>query len=305
MRVVRYGVVCIAILALGGFIGRDWLGITDIPVEELKARYGQGARYVDVMGAHVRVKESGQGEPLLVLHGFASSADTWDGWRAQLDRQYRVIAVDVPPFAITGPLPGTIMNVEVLQSFMDQLVGVLGLTRFSLAGNSLGGYISWNYARRHPERVTKLVLVDSAGYPNEPPFAVTMLRAPVMSTVARHLSPRPFVAASVRDVYGHPELVTETLIRRYQDMMRREGSRPAVTALMASLQFDPAGVRDVRVPTLILWGAKDRWIPPAHARLFQRDISGSQLVMYDELGHVPMEEDPVRTAADVARFLQP
>jgi pimeloyl-ACP methyl ester carboxylesterase len=305
MRVLRYAVVCVAVLILGGFIGRDWLGITDIPVDELKSRYGEGARYVEVMGAQVRVKESGRGEPLLMLHGFASSADTWDGWRAQLDRQYRVVAVDVPPFAITGPLRGKIMNGELLQSFMDELVGVLKLTRFSLAGNSLGGYISWNYAGRHPERVERLVLVDSAGYPNDPPFAVTMLRAPVISTIARHLSPRPIVAASVRDVYGQPELVTEALIQRYQDMMRREGSRPAVSALLSSLKFDPAGVRDVRVPTLILWGAKDRWIPPAHARLFQRDIPGSQLVMYDKLGHVPMEEDPVRTAADVARFLQP
>ena len=84
-----------------------------------------------------------------------------------------------------------------------------------------------------------------------------------------------------------------------------EGSRKAVSALMSSLHFDPEGIRLLHVPTLILWGARDRWIPPADAERFHKDISGSQLIMYPELGHIPMEEDPERTAADVARFLQP
>ena len=195
------------------------------------------------------------------------------------------------------------MNAETLQAFMDALVDKLGLTRFSLAGNSLGGYVAWNYARRHPEKVDKLVLIDSAGYLREPPFAVRMMQAPLLRDLSEHFSPRPIVAASIRDVYGHPELVTDALIQRYQDLLRREGSRPAVTELISSLKFDGSGVKEVRVPTLILWGAKDRWIPPAHAGLFHRDIAGSRLIVYSDLGHVPMEEDPTRTADDAARFL--
>ncbi len=303
MRPLRFAVVLVAILFVVGFIGRDWLGIPDLPVDVLKARYGQGARTLEVMGAPVRVKESGEGEPLLLLHGFASSADTWDGWRARLGGQYRVIAIDLPPFAITGPLPGQIMRAQTLQAFMDMLVRQLGLTRFSLAGSSLGGYVAWNYARRHPEKVDKLVLIDSAAYPHKPPFAVWAMRMPVMRDLSAHFTPRPIVAASIRDVYGHPERVTDALIRRYQDLLRREGSRPAVTELMSSLRFDGLGVKEVRVPTLILWGAKDRWIPPADATLFHRDIPGSRVILYSDLGHVPMEEDPARTAADVARFL--
>jgi pimeloyl-ACP methyl ester carboxylesterase len=303
MRAFRYVLILLVIAALGAFLGREWLGIPDIPVETLKSRYGQGSRYVEVMGAQVRVKESGQGDPLLLLHGFASSADTWDGWRARLDGRYRVIAVDLPPFAITGPLPGRAMNADVLQEFLDQLVRALGLTRFHLAGNSLGGYVSWNYARRHPEQVMKLVLVDPAGYPFPQPLAANLMRTPGIRDVTAHLTPRPIVAASIRDVYGDPGRVTDATIRRYQDLLRREGARPAVTGLMSSLVYDGVGVNEVRVPTLILWGAKDRWIPPAHAPLFERDIPGSRLIVYDGLGHVPMEEDPARTAEDVARFL--
>jgi len=304
MRPLRLAVVLVAILIGAGFIGRDWLGIPDLPVNVLKSRYGRGSRTLQVMGAPVRVEESGAGEPLLLLHGFASSADTWDGWIARLGGRHRVIAIDVPPFAITGPLPGMTMNAETLQAFMDALVRRLGLTRFSLAGNSLGGYVAWNYARRHPEKVDRLVLIDSAGYPHEPPLAVWLMQMPLMRDLSGHFSPRPIVAASVRDVYGHPEQVTDVLIQRYQDLLRREGSRPAVTDLISSLKFDGSGVKEVRVPTLILWGAKDRWIPPAHAALFHRDIAGSRVILYSDLGHVPMEEDPARTADDVARFLE-
>jgi pimeloyl-ACP methyl ester carboxylesterase len=303
MRPLRFAAVLVLILIGAGFLGRDWLGIPDIPVDVLKSRYGEGARTLEVLGAPVRVKESGAGEPLLLLHGFASSADTWDGWRVRLGARYRVIAIDVPPFAITGPLPGKTMNAETLQTFMDALVHQLGLTRFDLAGNSLGGYVAWNYARRHPEKVDKLVLIDSAGYLHEPPFAVRMMQAPLLRDLSAHFTPLPIVAVSVRDVYGHPERVTQAAVQRYQDLLRREGSRPAVTELMSSLKFDGSGVNEVHVPTLILWGGKDHWIPPAHAALFHRDIRGSRLIVYSDLGHVPMEEDPVRTADDVARFL--
>lgn len=305
MKILAWIGATLAVLLLSVFLGRNYLGIPDIPVAELKTKYGQDAHYVEVLGTQVRVKESGQGEPLLLLHGFASSADTWDGWRQQLGNRYRVIAIDVTPFAITGPMPGRPVNPAELQAFLDVLVDKLQLQQFYLAGNSLGGYLSWNYARRHPERVKKLILIDSAGYPDKKPLPVRLMETPVVRDIAMHLSPWPIVAASVRDVYGHPEKVSEAQIRLYADMMRREGSRKAVTELMSTLQFDPEPIKFLRVPTLILWGARDRWISPVHAEHFHHDIPGSQLIMYDELGHIPMEEDPERTAADVARFLQP
>lgn len=303
MKKLTWTAVILAVLGVGLFIGRDYLGLTDIPASTLREQYGNGAYFVDVLGTQVRVKEAGQGEPLLLLHGFASSADTWDGWLARLSPHYRVIAVDVAPFAVTGPLPGRTMSPAELQNFMDALVQKLGLSQFYLGGNSLGGYISWNYALRHPEQVKKLILVDAAGYPMAAPLPVKLMQTPVLRDITAHLSPRFVVAQSVRDVYGHPENVTEAQIQRYHDMMRRENARAAVSDLVSRLDFNGQGISDLKVPTLILWGARDKWIPPEHAAFFQRDIAGSQLVMYDELGHIPMEEDPGRTSLDAARFL--
>jgi pimeloyl-ACP methyl ester carboxylesterase len=295
----------VAVFAASLFFARDYLGITDIPAAVLKERYGQDAYFVDVLGAQVRVKESGRGEPLLLLHGFAASADTWDGWRRYIGAHYRVIAVDVTPFALTGPLPGRSMTPEEVQNFLDALTEKLGLSEFYLAGNSLGGFHAWNHALRHPERVKKLILVDSAGYPREAPFPVKLMRTPGLREITSHLSPRFLVEDSVRAVYGEPSRVTDEQIQRYHDLLRREGSRAAVAELMTSMQVvDPEPIKRLRLPTLILWGGRDTWIPPEHAEYFRRDIPGSQLIVYDELGHVPMEEDPARTALDVLRFLR-
>lgn len=294
----------VAALVLAVWLGRDWLGIPDVPVAVLKEKYGQDARYVEVLGTQARIKESGVGEPLLLLHGFGASADTWDGWQRELQDRYHVIAVDVAPFALTGPLPGRTMDAEALQDFMDALVDRLGLTQFHLAGNSLGGYIAWNYARRHPDKVRKLVLVDSAGYPMPSPLPVRLMQMPVLGEMTSHFSPYLLVADSLRQVYGDPSLLTREQVQRYHEMMRREGTRPAVVDLVRAVKRDGKGITEVKVPTLILWGSRDTWIPPEHAALFQRDIEGSQLIMYEGLGHIPMEEDPVRTANDVRRFLQ-
>jgi pimeloyl-ACP methyl ester carboxylesterase len=113
------------------------------------------------------------------------------------------------------------------------------------------------------------------------------------------------VAASVRSVYGQPDRVNSALIDRYFELTLREGNRRALAQRLR--QFRPgenaSTIRDLKLPTLILWGGRDRLIPPDNARRFAADISGSELVMFDQLGHVPHEEDPAATLVPVRRFL--
>lgn len=282
---------------------KDFLGLGDIPAQTLKARYGQDAGFIEVLGTEVRIKESGQGEPLLLLHGFSASADTWDGWRAQLSDKFRVIAIDVPPFAITGPLPHAKTTPKAVVHFIHAVTEKLGLSHFHLAGNSLGGYLAWNYALHYPTRVKKLILIDSVGYNHKAPLPVKLLRARGLRHFARHLTPLPLVSANVQSVYGDPAKVPLASIRRYQELLRREGTRAAIADMMRGIYMDSPDIKYIRTPTLIMWGVKDTWIPPKHGYSFQRDIPHSKLIRYDDLGHIPMEEDPERTAADARRFL--
>jgi pimeloyl-ACP methyl ester carboxylesterase len=113
------------------------------------------------------------------------------------------------------------------------------------------------------------------------------------------------VESSVRNVYGDPGKVTPDLVDRYFELTLRAGNR---RALAKRFEQVPAGthadrIAALKVPTLILWGGRDRLIPPADAENFHHDIAGSCLIVFDRLGHVPQEEDPGATVAAARQFL--
>ena len=132
-----------------------------------------------------------------------------------------------------------------------------------------------------------------------------MARIPVFNRISEFLTPRSLVEQSVRDVYGDPSRVTDALVDRYFEMMTREGNRRALNLRLRQIATDlaPERIRTLKLPTLILWGAKDRLVPPANAQHFHADIAGSQLVVLPGLGHVPQEEDAQASVAPVRTFL--
>ena len=117
--------------------------------------------------------------------------------------------------------------------------------------------------------------------------------------------PRSLVAQSVASVYGDPSKVTPQLVDRYFELTLREGNRRALGLRMRQMVrgADAERIDGIRQPTLILWGGRDQLIPLAVGREFERRIPGSRLVVFDELGHVPQEEDPARSVAPVKDFL--
>jgi pimeloyl-ACP methyl ester carboxylesterase len=160
-----------------------------------------------------------------------------------------------------------------------------------------------------PPRVERLVLVDAAGPDFEPesvPVGFLIARIPVLNRLTEELLPRPLVAASLANVYGDPRRVSPELVDRYFELTLREGNRRALGLRLRQFVRGEHAERIATIgqPTLILWGGRDRLIPPAVGRTFQSSIRGSQLIVFDELGHVPHEEDPVRTVEAVRTFLE-
>jgi pimeloyl-ACP methyl ester carboxylesterase len=182
-----------------------------------------------------------------------------------------------------------------------------------LAGNSLGGEIAWATALALPQRVERLVLVDAAGYSLASasaqvsvPAGFMLARLDWLAPLTERMLPRGLVERSVRSVYGDPSRVTPELVDRYAELSLREGNRRALGQRMKRvLDVQSERIRAVRQPTLILWGGRDRLLPPEFGQRFAKDIVGSKLVLFDELGHVPHEEDPARTVAAVKEFLKP
>lgn len=282
----------------------------EVPAAELEARYATPpSRFLDVDGLRIHYREQGQGPALVLLHGSNSSLFTWEGWVRELSGQYRVITLDLPGHGLTGPDAKARYTYTGMAEVLEAFRARLGLERFHLGGNSMGGAVAWHYALAHPERVDRLVLVAAAGYPRkEPaPLVFRLMRAPVLGNVLSRVTPRWIIDRNLRVVYADPSQVTDALAGQYHALLLREGNRDATRERLRMTSVDDGlwqRLGELKAPTLILWGGKDRWILPAYAERFDQDIPDSRRVVYPDLGHVPMEEDPAHTAGEVRSFLE-
>lgn len=288
----------------------------DRPVETLVARWAlPPSDFIEVHGQLVHLRDEGPRDdpvPIVLLHGTAASLHTWDGWAAALKGQRRVIRFDLPGAGLTGPFSGSYApddyHGDTLAQFVIDVLDALKLPRVVLGGNSLGGELAWRVATLAPQRVDKLVLVDASGYAlaaQEKPLAFVLAQVPVANRLLEYLLPRALVESSLRAVFADPAKVTPALVDRYFDLALREGNRRALVLRLQQREDgrDSARIATLRQPTLILWGAQDRLLPPEAAQRFARDIPGSRLVILDALGHVPQEEDAARSVQPLRPFL--
>lgn len=306
------GLVLLAMVAAAGLTALYWEA--ERPVAALLPRYATGAsRMIPLGGLQVHVRDEGPRDdprPVVLIHGTSASLHTWEGWARDLARDHRVVSMDLPGFGLTGPFPDGDgdYSIAAYVRFIGALLDALSVRSCVLAGNSLGGEIAWEVAAALPERVSALVLVDAAGYPRQArsvPIGFRIAGTPGLRRLAQRVLPRALVARSVRNVYGDPSKVSDELIQRYFELLLREGNREALGRRIAlsGAGEHSARISSLRQPTLILWGGRDRLIPPELGERFHHDIAGSRLVVFPELGHVPQEEDPAQTVAELRRFL--
>jgi pimeloyl-ACP methyl ester carboxylesterase len=313
MRLIRNGLVAAALLLLAAAVAYLWANrVPDRPVEALMPRWAQPpSQFIDVGGLSVHVRDEGPRDdpsPIVLLHGTSASLHTWDGWAAALARSRRVVRFDLPGFGLTGPAADGDYRIEAYARLTVAVMDRLGIGRAVVAGNSLGGYVAWATALLHPQRVQALVLVDAAGYLFESesvPIGFRIARTPVLNRLMQDVLPRGMVESSLRNVYGDPSRVTPELVDRYFDLVTRAGNRQALVQRFEQTKPGALAARipELKLPTLVLWGGRDRLIPPGQGQRFHQEIQGSELVVFDDLGHVPQEEDPGRTVAAVAEFL--
>ncbi|KRW62670.1 alpha/beta fold hydrolase [Pseudomonas sp. TTU2014-080ASC] len=294
-------------------------GFGELPLAGLINRYGHpqsGSCYVELDDFTVHYRDEGCADkPVVVMmHGVASSLHTWDEWVPFFQDNYRVIRLDLPGFGLTGaPSKGGGYFAERMLGVLMMLLDHLGVEKASLIGNSLGGYIAWNFALAHPQRVEKLVLIDPAGYPmRKVPWMIASAALPGATLAMPLWMPRALISQAMREVYGDPGRVKPGVVDRYYDLSRRPGNRRAMMEIFRvllqvnrnELQNSATRIAAVKAPALLLWGELDRWISPEHVALWQRDLPGIRVVTYPGVGHIPMEEIPEQSAADTLAFLR-
>lgn len=309
LRGLGVALVLIVVLATAGWF---LLQRPDIPYATLEQRYGYAdSRYMDLPGglrAHYRDLGPRDAPAIVLVHGFSASTHAWDAWARALAGDYRVVVLDLPGHGLTRAPEGYGAGRDGFAAVVDEVTGRLGLTQFTLGGNSMGGGVAWAYALDHADKVERLVLVDAAGWPmtrkgGASIFAI--MRNPVGRALLRDIDTRPLVAQGLRAAYLDPKLVTPALVNRYTDLARAPGHRDILLGLQTGSRREAtaADLSRIHVPTLVMFGQEDRLIPAADGRKFHKAIPGATLILYPGVGHVPMEQIPDRSVTDLKAWL--
>jgi pimeloyl-ACP methyl ester carboxylesterase len=275
-------------------------------------------KLIDVEGLRIHCLMAGQegAPPVLLLHGggYDSASLSYKQSVGPFSQYYRVFAPDWPGYGDSDK-PKMRYTTEYYVDFLSQLMDALGLEKASLVGISMGGAISLGFSLQSPQRVEKLVLVDSHGLGNEVPgrkISYVMVRLPLLNKLMWAIlgRSRRMMKWSLRTVFHDPQAVTSSLV----DEVFQEAKKPGVGDAWRSWQRSEIGwsslhtnfvdkLYTLAVPTLILHGAEDTYVPVSWARRAHTLIKDSELCIFPQCGHWLTREKPTEFNHVALEFL--
>ncbi|MHB8067227.1 MAG: alpha/beta fold hydrolase [Desulfobaccales bacterium] len=268
----------------------------------------------DYQGLKINYYQAGQGQPLILLHGFGASAYTWRLLGPKLAEENQVFTIDLKGHGFSDKPQDGKYAVSDQADMVAAFIKDRRLQDVVLIGNSMGGAIAlmtyFKMREETPAAVKGLVLIDSAGYPQKMPFFISMARHPWLSALgSKLLSPRFVTGMVLRKCYFNRDKITDEMIDTYAYYGSMPGAseavrQTAVQIMPANMEAMIAQYKTVRVPTLIIWGQEDQVVPLEVGRNFKRDIPDAELVILPRCGHIPQEEEPLETRRLIQDFLK-
>ena len=280
----------------------------DSDFRAVRAAYaGADSRFIKLPdGAVAHLRDGGEegATPIVMLHGFASSAWAWDGWSDMLGHDYRTIRIDLLGHGLTRAAKGAGMARADQAAFVLATLDAIGVKRFVLAGNSMGGGVAQAIAAAHPDRVRALILVDSAGPSDGPPERVRRMTqqwyAPLLRFAFRWAGGDLIMRQSMKSGVADGSKIRDEDVRRTDFFWRLH--RGELIAAMEG-RGGSVSLADIKAPTLVMQGGADKLVARATAEKLAGEIRDARLVLYPALGHTPHQEDPAATTLDVRTFL--
>ena len=273
--------------------------------------------WVEVDGLRIHYLKAGEGnEPVLLLHGggYDSASLSYKHSIGPISEHHRVLAPDWPGYGQSDK-PKMEYTTEYYVGFLGRLMDALGLKKASLVGISMGGAISLGFALRSPQRVERLVLVDSHGLGGEVPGGAAseaLVRLPLLNRLvwASLKRSRKMVEGSLQTVFYDPGAVTEDLVDEVHRLVKEPGAGRAWRSWQEN-EIGREGLRtnyvdrlhELAVPTLILHGAEDKYVPVSRARRAHTLIEDSELHVFPQCGHWLTLERPEELNRAVSEFL--
>lgn len=269
-------------------------------------------RHINVGPVRARYWELGTGAPVLLIHGLGASAETWRDTVPVLAETHHVYAVDLVGFGYSNK-PAVEYTVAYLVDFIRGFMDVVGLAQAALIGHSLGGAPVLRFAILHPDRASKLVLVDSAGLSRKVGLGLRLASLPLVGELLLRPSPEK-TRHALKPFFHDPALLTDAFVDLNYDLITQPGAQAAYPSTVRSLAsvFGArrhigddiiARLEEILIPTLAIWGAQDAIVPVAHAEIARDRIAGAQVHILPECGHMPMMEKTGEFNRLVGRFL--
>ena len=268
-------------------------------------------REATIHGHTLCYRIAGTGPVLMLVHGIAGSADTWDEIIPALARTHTVIAPDLPGHGASSKPPGD-YSIGALANTLRDLLVYLGHDKATVVGHSLGGGVAMQYAYQFPERCERLVLVSSGGLGRD---VVFILRAAALPGADLFINVTARVAClagiPLKRVVGDrvgPDV--REVARGYASLADAETRAAFLSTLRAVIGTDGQRVdasnrlyMASEMPTLIIWGARDPIIPVEHGRRAHEAMPGSRLRIFEEAGHLPYVDHPEEFVSALLAFI--
>ena len=295
----------------------------DIPREELEAKYATGpSQFLDLPdGARIHFRDEGRSEsPVIVLlHGFNGSLFNFERLVPLLAKDFRLISIDLPGFGLTGAIPSANYTTESFMDTVTRLTNQLGIEKFLIAGNSMGGGVAWRYTLENPTKVEGLILLASSGVgskedvkkfeerENNPPIVWRLMNSTLFKKFLNYYTPKFFATEGLKRSVYDQKFADADHANQFHDLVLLQGSRNAILSMTMGgrrQMYGPESLSKITSPTLVIHGEEDNIIGFERSLVFKENIDNAEIKIYPEIGHLPMYEDPVRTANDIIKFFK-
>ena len=270
----------------------------DVFINQIESALQEGyGEYIDVNGISVRYRVSGSGPPVVLMHGLGGFLELWSLNVASLSEDYQVFAIDLPGHGLSD-MAENCYEPEYATGYAFEIMKALGLEAFYLIGHSMGGLISINLSARFPEKVRKLVLVDSAGLSNYVPLSFRFLSLPFWGRLLIERTEDRFIKTGIRQMFYNKRLSDEftAWFIKYSNRIRPDQE----ILYLSSRHLGLKGMRTeslvvnklprIICPTLFIHGDQDKIFPLAYVKDSFRLIPGAKAEIIRQAGHVPQIE---------------
>lgn len=303
-------IIACLILATGAYALALVNGAFDVSLEELEEKYTTPrSKFINIHGVRVHYLDEGTGPAVVLVHASFMNLRLWDSLAAELSKTFRVVRLDLLNSGLTGPEPGDDYSMERNAELVTGLAAALNLDRFALLGTSSGGTVAFRYAAEHPDRVTRLILVNSAGMPRTPATDPNRARGFVINRwVQQYHRSVSYWRETLGLQFTSGLEPPADLVDMVYDMNRRADlGRTGQLFTRNYRTGDPeATLARITAPTLVLWGMGNITVSHLEADVFEHWLTGAPSLKkkYPDVGHYLYLEIPAEFNADVRDFLE-